>query len=262
MLGVVRSGLNASMKHIDQISHNIANARTTGFKRNITQFEDVYAQKVSLLSPGKIGMGSTITDTRTSRAQGPLLETGQTLDLAIEGQGLFVLNKPNSTNPAEQTYTRDGSFTLDSEGFVVASDGQRLKSATGDDFQIRREAQNADGDTVFLSELVINESGQMTAQYDDRSIIEVGRIGLAVFSDETRLTPQGRNLFLANQESGSAEIGAAFENEYGKVISGALELSNSDMTRELTDLMRAQQAFSGSSRLMQAQTDMTKRFTS
>ena len=54
----------------------------------------------------------------------------------------------------------------------------------------------------------------------------------------------------------------AFENEYGKVISGALELSNSDMTRELTDLMRAQQAFSGSSRLMQAQTDMTKRFTS
>jgi len=49
MLGVVRSGLNASMKHIDQISHNIANARTTGFKRNITQFEDVYAQKVSLL---------------------------------------------------------------------------------------------------------------------------------------------------------------------------------------------------------------------
>ena len=262
MLGVIRSGLSSSMKNIDQISHNIANARTTGFKRNIAQFEDVYAQKVSLLSPGKIGMGSTISDTRTARSQGPLLETGQTLDLAIEGQGLFILNKPGSTNIQEATYTRDGSFTLDNNGFVVAADGQRLKSEAGNDFQIQRQAINTDGDTVFLSELVINESGEVTAQYDDGSLSEIGRIGLAVFSDETRLTPQGRNLFIANQESGAAEIGPAFQNEYGKVISGSLELSNSDMTQELTNLMRAQQAFSGASRLMQAQTDMTKRFTS
>ncbi len=261
MLGVIRSGLNTSMKNIDQISHNIANARTTGFKRNISQFEDVYAQKVSLLSPGKIGMGSTITDTRTSRAQGPLLETGQTLDLAIEGQGLFVLNKPGSTNNEEATYTRDGSFTLDENGFIVAADGQRLKSANGNDFEIDTQALNQDGEVVYLSELVINESGQVIAQYDDTSVQEIGQIGLAIFSDETRLTPQGRNLFTANQESGPAEIGPAFNNEYGKVISGALELSNTDMTKELTDLMRAQQAFSGTSRLMQAQTDMTKKFT-
>ena len=127
MLGVIRSGLNSSMKNIDQISHNIANARTTGFKRNIAQFEDVYAQKVSLLSPGKSAwaLPSLI---REQHAQGPLLETGQTLDLAIEGQGLFILNKPGSTNIQEATYTRDGSFTLDNNGFVVAADGQRLKS--------------------------------------------------------------------------------------------------------------------------------------
>ncbi|MEC8743826.1 MAG: flagellar hook-basal body complex protein, partial [Pseudomonadota bacterium] len=97
MINVIRSGMNASMKHIDQISNNIANARTTGFKRSISQFEDFYSEKVSFLSPSKIGNGTLVTDTRTSRSQGPLLETGQTLDLAIEGQGLFVLNKPGSS---------------------------------------------------------------------------------------------------------------------------------------------------------------------
>ena len=260
MINVIRSGMNASMKHIDQISNNIANARTTGFKRSINQFEDVYTQKISLLSPSKIGIGTLIGDTRTSRTQGPLLETGQTLDLAIEGQGLFVLNKPNSTNADDAKYTRDGSFTLDVEGYIVASDGQRLKSSTGTDFRVPRQAQNAAGDTVFLNELVIDASGNVTAQMNDRSIVNVGRIGLAVFADETRLKAEGRNLFSANQASGPAEIGPAFEGAYGKVISGALELSNTDMTKELTDLMRAQQAFSGTSRLMQAETEITKKF--
>ena len=261
MINVIRSGMNASMKHIDQISNNIANARTTGFKRSISQFEDFYSEKVSLLLPSKIGNGTLVTDTRTSRSQGPLLETGQTLDLAIEGQGLFVLNKLGSSNAEEAQYTRDGSFTLNVEGYIVSNDGQRLKSSAGGDFRVPRQAQNDAGDTVFLTELLIDTSGNVIAQMDDRSVVEVGRIGLAKFSDETRLKAEGRNLFTANQASGPAQIGPAFEGEYGKVISGALEMSNSDMTRELTDLMRAQQAFSGSSRLMQAETELTKRLS-
>jgi flagellar hook protein FlgE len=261
MINVIRSGMNASMKHIDQISNNIANARTTGFKRSISQFEDSYSEKVSFLPPSKIGIGSMVTDTRTSRTQGPLMETGQTLDLAIEGQGLFVLNKPGSTNADEAQYTRDGSFTLDVEGYIIANDGQRLKSSAGNDFRVPRQALNADGDTVFLNELVIDTSGNVIAQMNDRSVVNVGRIGLAVFADETRLKAEGRNLFSANQASGPAEIGPAFEGEYGKVISGALEMSNTDMTKELTDLMRAQQAFSGTSRLMQAETELTQRLS-
>ena len=92
-------------------------------------------------------------------------------------------------------------------------------------------------------------------------IVEVGRFGLALFSDINELTPVGGNFFKANQASGPAQIEGAFQNAYGKIMSGTLEMSNLNMTTELAVLIQAQQAFSGSSRLLQAETDMTKRFT-
>lgn len=256
MIGVIRSGLNASLKQIDVVSNNIANARTTGFKRSYGDFGDMYAQKTSLLAPSKIGNGTALLETRTSRAQGPLQQTGMTLDLAIEGQGMFVLNRPGSTNADEATYTRDGSFTLDREGYIISTDGRRLKSATGEDFKVE-DRITVDGEVLFLEDLDITEHGVVRAQMGETNYVELGEIGLAAFSDETRLTPVGRNLFRANEESGEAVIETAFQGPYGKVISGALEMSNSNMMTELTQLLKAQQAFSGSSKLMQAERDMT-----
>ena len=92
----------------------------------------------------------------------------------------------------------------------------------------------------------------------------VGRVGLALFADINRLTPVGNNLFKANEASGAAELGSGLDANglYGKVMSRALEMANTDMTSELSVLIQAQQAFSGSSRMLQAETDMTKRFTS
>ena len=112
---------------------------------------------------------------------------------------------------------------------------------------------------MFLNDINIDEFGRVIAQMGDNQEQIVGRVGLALFSDPTRLTPQGNNLFKANGESGPAEIGGAFEDGYGKMISGALELSNVNMTSELAGLIQAQQAFSGSSRMMQTETDMTRR---
>ena len=96
MISVIRSGMNASLKQLDVLSHNIANAKTTGFKRSQATFEDIYADKVSFGAPGKIGHGSLNNDVRTMRSQGALEETGQVLDLAIEGEvirnGLFFFD--------------------------------------------------------------------------------------------------------------------------------------------------------------------------
>ena len=97
MISVIRSGLDASLKHIDVVSNNIANARTTGFKKSSATFQDVYAQKTTLLNPGKIGHGSIVEQCAPTKTQGPLMQTGQTLDLAIEGQGMFVVSAPNNT---------------------------------------------------------------------------------------------------------------------------------------------------------------------
>ena len=103
MISVIRSGLDASLKHIGVVSNNIANARTTGFKKSSATFQDIYAQKTTLLNPGKIGQGSRVEHVRPSQTQGPLMQTGQPLDVAIEGQGMFVVRAPD--NKAEDAQT-------------------------------------------------------------------------------------------------------------------------------------------------------------
>ena len=126
MISVIRSGLDASMKQIGVLSNNIANARTTGFKKSMASFQDVYAQKASLLNPGKIGHGARTENVRPSQVQGPLTQTDQTLDLAVEGQGMFVVKRADDTDADAQSYTRDGSFSLDNEGFMITTDGHRV----------------------------------------------------------------------------------------------------------------------------------------
>lgn len=263
MISVIRSGLDASMKQIGVLSNNIANARTTGFKKSMASFQDVYAQKASLLNPGKIGHGARTENVRPCQVQGPLTQTEQTLDLAVEGQGMFVVKRPEDTDADAQSYTRDGSFSLDNEGFIITTDGHRVLSDQGQFLQVPFE-RVIGGDRLALEQLTIDEYGNVRAQLGRNLVENVGRVGLALFADINRLTPVGNNLFKANEASGAAELGSGLDADglYGKVMSGALEMANTDMTSELSVLIQAQQAFSGSSRLLQAETDMTKRLTS
>lgn len=263
MISVIRSGLDASMKQISILSNNIANARTTGFKKSMASFQDVYAQKASLLNPGKIGHGARTENIRPSQVQGPLTQTDQTLDLAVEGQGMFVVKRPDDTDADAQSYTRDGSFSLDNEGFMITTDGHRVLSDQGQFLQVPFERVFGE-DRLALEQLTIDEYGNVRAQLGRNRVENIGRVGLALFADINRLTPVGNNLFKANEASGAAELGSGLDADglYGKVMSGALEMANTDMTSELSVLIQAQQAFSGSSRMLQAETDMTKRFTS
>jgi len=258
MFSVIRSGLDASLKQLGALTNNIANAKTTGFKRSVTSFQDVYSDKASLIQPGRIGQGALVENVRQFRSQGPLKQTNQSLDMAIEGQGMFVLQRPGTTEISERTYTRDGSFTLDNDGFVVSGDGQFLLSESGQPIQIPRSVV-VGGQTFFLNDVTVDEFGRVIAQMGDSQDQVVARVGLALFADPARLTPTGNNLFTANAQSGEAEVEGAFQGNYGKLISGAIELSNVDMTAELAGLIQAQQAFSGASRLMQTETDMTRR---
>ena len=260
MISVIRAGIDASLKHIDVVSNNIANARTTGFKKSSASFQDIYAQKSTLLTPGKIGQGSRLNNVRPSQAQGPLMQTGQALDVAIEGQGMFVVKRPDDASLDAQSFTRDGSFSLDRSGFIVTTDGQRVLSDQGQFMQVPFTLRIGENE-LRLEDVTIDEFGNVRAQMGRTDIIEVGRIGLALFSDVNELTPIGNNYFKANQASGPAQIEGAFQGVYGKVMSGTLEMANLNMTNELSVLIQAQQAFSGSSRLLQAETDMTKRFT-
>jgi flagellar hook protein FlgE len=258
MISVIRSGMNASLKQLDVLSNNIANAKTTGFKKSQATFEDVYADKVSFGPSGKIGHGSLTSDVRMMRSQGALDETGQVLDLAIEGEGMFIVGEAGVNLESNAYFTRDGSFQIDEAGFISSSEGLRLKSLTMGDIQVPASIVEG-GATLFLTSISIDETGSVNAQFGESEPRVLDQIGMAQFADINQLQENGRNLFRATNASGAAEVTAPFTGANGKIMSGALEMSNINMTRELTTMIQAQQAFSGSSRLLQSETEMLRR---
>ena len=258
MISVIRSGMNASLKQLDVLSHNIANAKTTGFKRSQATFEDIYADKVSFGAPGKIGHGSLNSDVRTMRSQGALEETGQVLDLAIEGEGMFIVGKAGNNLETNAFFTRDGSFQLDEAGYISSSEGLRLKSLTMGDIEVPKTITE-DGDILFLSSLSIDETGSVNAKYGEGISRVLAQIGMAQFLDISQLQENGSNLFRSTNASGAAEVTAPFTGANGRIMSGSLEMSNINMSSELTTMIQAQQAFSGSSRLLQSETEMLRR---
>ena len=267
MISVIRSGLDASLNDLGVTSNNIANAKTTGFKKRQATFADIYGSTDAIKAPGaRIGMGALTEENRVLNQQGAFQQTGDVLDLAIEGQGLFTVI--DADQPDDRIYTRDGSFTVNADGLIANTEGKQLMSALGTPITVPMTANTAtlvNGVQTFresrLTGLAIRTDGQIEATYGNNATFFVGQVGLSMFADANRLTPIGQNYFKENAKSGAGVLGAPIEQGRGKVHSGSLEMSNIDMTSELTNLMRAQQAFSGSSRLLQAESEMTRKLT-
>ena len=265
MISVIKSGIDAALNDIGVTSNNIANAKTTGFKKRQATFADVYGNTDGIKAHNaRIGMGSITAENRVLSEQGTLQQTGDVLDLAIEGQGLFTLI--DADRPDEKLYTRDGSFTVNAEGLIANTDGMQLMSTLDAPITVPMTAttttivNGAETSTeVRLTGVAIRTDGRIEASYGNKSTFFVGQVGLSSFVDVNRLTPVGQNYFRENVRSGIGVLGAPIEGGRGKVHSGALEMSNIDMTTELTNLMRAQQAFSGSSRLLQNEKEISRR---
>jgi flagellar hook protein FlgE len=265
MLSVIRSGMSAAMSDIGVTSNNIANARTTGFKKRETSFADVYVSSVSVGVGNRVGFGVITPEIRVTSSQGNLKQTGDVLDLAIEGQGMFTLLDTNA-GLDNKLYTRDGSFSVDQDGDIATTEGYKLMSSTGTMIRIPPRAagvSTADGykslDDIALTGVVIRSDGTVEASYGPDQVFAVGKVGLSTFADANLLTPVGQNLFRENPRSGQGQLGAPVADGRGKIHSGALEMSNTDMTDEMAKLIKAQQAFSGSSRLMQSEGEMIRR---
>lgn len=266
MISVIRNGMRAALQGLDATTNNIANASTTAFKRRDANFADIYSTSIDTASRSRLGLGVSDIKTRMSQTQGGFKETGVVLDLAIEGNGLFALQ--DGANQLKNVFTRDGSFTLNGEGVLVNRDGYTLLSSTGQEIKIPPRASGyftPEGFKAFeeapLTNVTIGAGGSVEVTYGTNNVFSVGRIGLAIFSDPNHLTPIGSNLFKANNVVGEGEIGAALVGGRGKVHAGKLEMANVDITQEMTGMIRAQQAFSGSSRLLQAEVEMMRKFT-
>ncbi len=234
------AGLGAHRTKMDVIGNNIANVNTVGFKADRANFQDMLYQMEKAPSavnnPSQVGTGMKVSSISRNMNGGGLQNTGRTLDLAIQGSGMFILKDDPTAANANTYYTRDGVFFLTHDGYLVNSDGYYVCNENGDVISgltgVNTIAINAQG------EIFINGGTTATAT-----------IGIATFANYEGLQKEGNNLYSETVASGTANHGTATDAG-AKIASGYLEMSNVDLTNEFTDMITTQRGFQANARVI------------
>jgi len=254
-LWVAKTGLEAQQTNVDVISNNLANVSTNGFKRQRPVFEDLLYQ--TLRQPGAqstqqtqvpsgLQLGTGVRPVATARifTTGNLQNTGNPLDLAVNGNGFFLVTLPDGSG----SYTRDGAFQLDNQGQMVTSTGYPLQPTI-------TIPPNAVSITIGSDGTVSVLAAGATAP------TQVGQIQLANFINPAGLQARGENLFLETAASGTAQTNVPGTNGLGALNQGFVETSNVNVTEELVNLITAQRAFEINSRSIQSSDQMLQKLT-
>jgi flagellar basal-body rod protein FlgG len=243
--------MSAQQTHVEVIANNIANINTTGFRRSRAEFTDLLYQaeraagvpnrggQDPIPEGAQIGLGVRTSAVRNLHMQGALTQTGNRLDLALNGRGWFQVAGPNG----ETLFTRAGSFSRNANGQIVTGDGYLVQPAM----------------TVpsTATEVTINETGQVFIRNGtDTTMQQIGQLTLANFTNEAGMEPLGGNLYRETLASGTAVAGVPGDPGFGKVHQGYLESSNVDPVKEITELIQAQRSYEMNSKVIQASDEM------
>ena len=250
-LHTAATGMMAQELNVQVISNNIANMRTTGYKRQRVEFQDLLYEHVSRIGtqtsaqgnklPVGIDLGAGVKTVGTPRlmTQGTLLQTGGSLDLAIRGDGFFKIQLPDGT----YAYTRDGSFQMDAQGRIVTAQGNVVQSAI-------TIPQNATG-------LTINSQGQVSVVPQGSTTPTVlGQLTLTRFINNAGLLSIGDNMFTETAASGTPQDGLPNTDGAGDLQQGNLEQANVEAVSEISDLIAAQRAYEMNSKVITAADQM------
>ncbi len=231
------SGMQAQQRMIEVIANNLANVNTTGFKRSKVSFEDVLYETVQgaravnyagsdTLAPQQVGKGVRVGAILRLHTQGAPEATDRPLDVAIDGDGFFQVQKPDGST----AYTRDGGFTISDTGTLVTKAGYQLLPA----ITIPRDATG----------VAISPSGVVSVTGAGSSTpTDVGHLELVRFLNPNGLLALGENLYEGTESSGESITGAPQEEGFGRLIQGSLESSNVEIVQEMTDMIQAQRAY-------------------
>ena len=255
-LHTAATGMAAQELNVQVISNNIANLRTTGFKKQTAAFEDLIYEHVrrigaqasdqgTILPVGiDLGGGVKTVGTPRSMTQGTLSQTGNDLDLAVTGDGFFKILMPDGT----YQYTRDGTFQMDNQGRVVTAGGNPVQPTI-------TIPNNASG-------ITINAQGQVSVTLPGSTTSSIiGQIQLTRFVNKAGLQPVGSNQFTETPSSGPPQDGVATLDGYGKVTQGSLEQANVDVVSEMSDLIAAQRAYEMNAKVISAADQMMQSTT-
>jgi flagellar basal-body rod protein FlgG len=254
-LWIAKTGLDAQQTQLDVITNNLANVGTNGFKRARAVFEDLLYQ--TLRQPGaqssqqtqipsglQIGIGTRPVATERIHTQGNLTQTGNSLDIAIQGQGFFQVLLPDGTN----AYTRDGAFQRDAQGQIVTSSGYPLQPA----ITIPANALS----------ITIGRDGVVSVlQAGSAAPTQVGTIQLTTFVNPGGLQSAGENLYLETAASGSPAPNTPGTNGTGLLNQGYVETSNVNVVEELVNMIQTQRAYEINSRAIQTSDQMLGRLS-
>jgi flagellar basal-body rod protein FlgG len=231
------TGMRSEQLQIDTIAQNVANLNTVGYRRSVVSFAEVAASlapttatqtlgKVSGQAEAQVVGAGVLPTVAMSNAVGDMRQTGDPLNLAIDGQGMLEVTRADGT-PA---YTRAGQLHVSPEGMLATADGSLLASR----IQIPSDAH----------ELRISATGVVSAMVGDSpDAIELGKIDIVNFSNTAGLKPIGDSLYASTAQSGDPQSAAPGESGLGTLKQGFLENSNVQMTDELVNLMLAQRGF-------------------
>ena len=252
-LWISKTGMDAQQTQLDVISNNLANVGTTGFKRARVAFEDLLYQNVRQAGanssqqtqlPTGLQVGTGVKPVATPRmfTQGNLQQTGNQLDVAINGQGFFQITLPDGTTG----YTRDGSFQVDSNGQLVTNNGFAVNPAI----------------TIPANALAvtIGQDGTVSATVPGQVAPQtVGQLQLASFTNPAGLEAKGMNLFAETAASGTAAANTPGTNGLGLLNQGYLETSNVNVVEELVAMIQTQRAYEINSKAIQTSDQMLAR---
>jgi flagellar hook protein FlgE len=242
------SALDQFQQDLNVIGNNIANVDTVGFKSANMQFADALSQTIGANAAGveQIGTGvitSSIADTFT---QGSITSSGVPTNMAIDGNGFFMVKDPVSGEPY---VTRDGNFTVDANGYLVNSVGMRVQGYTNSsdttigDIQITN-ANAPNGDNSPVESYTFGSNGDVNIQLADGTQYVGGQVLLQNFTAPTQLSSVGNNLYNGMTNAGElATPVAPTTNGLGTIVAGSLEMSNVDLASQLTALITAQRGF-------------------
>jgi flagellar basal-body rod protein FlgG len=249
-LWIAKTGLDAQQTRMAVLSNNLANTNTTGFKRDRASFEDLLYQTVR--QPGgstseqtqlptglQVGTGVRVAATAKEFSQGNLNQTGNALDVAINGRGFFEVLLPDGST----AYTRDGSFQVDSQGQIVTNEGYPVQPG----LQLPEGAQS----------VTVGADGTVSAQVSGQSAaVQVGQLTLSDFVNPAGLQAKGENVYVETGASGPAQSGAPGQGGVGTLVQGALESSNVNVVEELVSMIETQRAYETNAKVLSATDSM------
>lgn len=264
--------LNMLQSRIDMVANNLANVSTPGFKESLLSIEESYdlqersntVAQYGGVMPGaenaEILNRNLYVGKRIDFSQGSLAETGNPLDMAINGEGFFQVRTPGGN----LGYTRAGMFSTDRDGNLVNNEGMKVEPAIRIPATISKININSDGAVLGVLMKGTEEGadgfdgfGDLEEEAEEQTI-EIGRISLYKFANPDGLEQMGHNIYLPTAASGEGIPGTPGAEGYGEIKAGMIEKANTDLTKAIASLIEAQRAYQFDLRIAKNQDEMTQ----